>query len=116
MFCCCASHNDGWAFSWNYCVGVDVAVAVAAAGAVYVCVGVVVLVGVGVRVLVGVKVLRAVLEGAGVLLGTGVIVGVSVGGRTGVAVFSATDGYSCSMALYQSMPSVRANSVKRAPP
>ncbi len=56
-----------------------------------------------------------VREGTGVSEGIGVLDGVAVGGRTGVAVKRASAGYSCNMAEYQSRPSVRANSVKRAP-
>ena len=48
--------------------------------------------GCGVFVSDGVNVMRGVFVGAGVLLGIGVIVGVSVGGSTGVAVYSASDG------------------------
>ena len=48
--------------------------------------------GCSVEVSDGVKVGRGVFVGAGVLVGMGVIVGVSVGGRTGVAVVSASGG------------------------
>jgi hypothetical protein len=63
----------------------------------------------------GVDVGGGVFVGPGVRLGMGVIEGVSVGGRTGVAVYSASGGYSSSMAEYQSSPLINANSVKRAP-
>ena len=69
----------------------------------------------GVGESVGVPVAYGVLVGAGVLDGIGVFVGVPVGGRTGVAVYSASGGYNSSIAEFQSRPSVFANSVKRAP-
>ncbi len=70
-------------------------------------------VGVGERlaVLVG----RGVRVGRGVSVGVKVRVGVSEGGRTRVGVISASTGYSSRMAVYQSNPPVRANSVKRDP-
>jgi hypothetical protein len=70
---------------------------------------------VAVRVLVGRGVLVAVGLGPGVRDGTGVFEGVAVGGNTGVGVRRASAGYSCSIAEYQSRPSINANSVKRAP-
>ena len=71
--------------------------------------------GGGVEVGGGVGDIRGVFVGPGVRLGMGVIEGVNVGGRIGVAVYSASGGYSSSMAEYQSSPLVNANSVKRAP-
>ena len=75
--------------------------------------------GVGVRLSVGVRlgvpVGRGVEVGGGVDVGLGVRDGVEVGGSTAVAVISASSGYSCSIAEYQSSPSGIANSLKRAP-
>ena len=80
-------------------VGVEVAVAVDVGGRVFVVVGE----GPGVRV------------GRLVSVGEGVIVGVNVGGRTCVGVISASAGYNSSIAEYQSIPPVSANSVNRVP-
>ena len=63
----------------------------------------------------GVKVGRGVRVGRGVQVGSGVRVGVTVGGRSRVGVTRMSVGYNCSIAEYQSSPSVRANSLKRAP-
>lgn len=69
----------------------------------------------GVRVMVGVPVGRGVRVFVGVDVAVGVRVGVSVGGNNRVGVTRTSDGYSCSMAEYQSRPPVNTNSVKRAP-
>ncbi len=63
----------------------------------------------------GVKVMRGVRVGRGVAVDVAVLVGVRVGASTRVGVTSASAGYSSRMAVYQSEPPVRANSVKRAP-
>ncbi|OQY86316.1 MAG: hypothetical protein B6D40_01660 [Anaerolineae bacterium UTCFX3] len=81
---------------------------------VAVTVGVKVNVGCGVEV--GVSVLVGVGDGPRVNVGTGVRVGVSVGGSRSVGVIRISGGYSSSMAVGQSRPSVRTNSVKRVPP
>lgn len=70
-------------------------------------------VGSGVNVAVGEMV--GVGLGPLVVVGRGVRVSVAVGGRRNVGVTSASGGYNSSMALYQSVPPVKTNSVKRAP-
>ena len=71
--------------------------------------------GAGVGDRLGVSVGRGLRVGVGLSVGVEVRVGVSEGGRTRVGLISASGGYNCFIAVYQSKPSVNANSLKRAP-